>query len=221
MGTTEDLNEISERISYLFETLRQSGKVSTQTDFAEKLEVNRITLRSYLNNEREPGIRFLRALHTNFSVNINWIISGKGPMFLQNDYIKLENLLDKLDAADRIRMIIQSELLGRQSLEVEKLKASILLLGLEAEKRVIFEERSEGLLRNYHAKRIEIHVLKMKLKNDRRKNQEKPQLTPGAIIEIECANMIKNFNQQISDFVSGKSKEFKNIIKQINSINHL
>ena len=93
------------------------------------------------------------------------------------------------------------------------------MLGYESEKRVIFEERAEGILRNFHAKRIEILGVKSRLLKDRKKRgTQKPLLTPPQIIEVENREIIKNLNQQINDFVNGKSHQFKKLTSQINNI---
>ena len=219
MGSTEDLAPISSRISFLFEMLLQSGRISHQSDFAEKLGVNRITLRSYLNNQREPGVRFLITLHKTFRVNLNWLITGDGPMFSADEFSRLEKAFMKLEDNRRAELIHRSENIEREYLEYEKMISTITMMGYESEKRVILEERAEGILRNLHAKRIEMLGMKSRLFTDRKKRgSQKPLLTPAPIIEVENRNIIKNLNQQINDFVLGKSLEFKNLINQINNI---
>ena len=116
-------------------------------------------------------------------------------------------------------MVDRSENLKRENLELEKMKSTITMLGYESEKRVIFEERAEGILRNFHAKRIEILGVKSRLLKDRKnRGIQKPLLTPPQIIEVENREIIKNLNQQINDFVNGKSHQFKKLTRQINNI---
>ena len=132
---------------------------------------------------------------------------------------RLENSFMYLEEKRKTELVDRSENLERENLELEKLKSTLTILGYESEKRVIFEERAEGILRNLHAKRIEILGVKSRLLKDRKKRgTQKPLLTPAAIIGVENHEMINILNQQINDFVNGKSHQFKKLIIQINNI---
>ncbi len=54
----------------------------TSTELAEKLSIPVRTIGSYERNEAQPGPKFLSALIENYKVNINWLLTGEGNMFL-------------------------------------------------------------------------------------------------------------------------------------------
>ena len=219
MTTTSELADIAKRINEVFEKLLSVGRIRNLSDFAENLGINRGTLTNYMQNKREPGIRLLITLKNTFDINSNWLLSGEGDVFLSNEFKRLENSFMYLEEKRKTELVDRSENLERENLELEKLKSTITILGYESEKRVIFEERAEGILRNLHAKRIEILGVKSRLLKDRKKRgTQKPLLTPAAIIGVENHEMIKILNQQINDFVNGKSHQFKKLIIQINNI---
>ena len=211
--------DIAKRINEVFEKLLSVGRIRNLSDFAENLGINRGTLTNYMQNKREPGIRLLITLKNTFDINSNWLLSGEGDVFLSNEFKRLENSFMYLEEKRKTELVDRSENLERENLELEKLKSTITILGYESEKRVIFEERAEGILRNLHAKRIEILGVKSRLLKDRKKRgTQKPLLTPAAIIGVENHEMINILNQQINDFVNGKSHQFKKLISQINNI---
>ena len=219
MTTTSDLADIAKRINEVFEKLLSVGRIRNLSDFAENLGINRGTLTNYMQNKREPGIRLLITLKTTFDINSNWVLFGEGDIFLSTEFKRLEMSFMKLEEKGKTELVDRSDNLEREKLELEKLKSTITMLGYESEKRVIFEERAEGVLRNLHAKRIEILGVKSRLLKDRKKRgTQKPLLTPAAIIEVENREIIKNLKQQINDFVNGKSHQFKKLISQINNI---
>ncbi|WP_457571282.1 helix-turn-helix domain-containing protein [Desulfovulcanus sp.] len=57
------------------------GKLN-QSEFATMLGVHRSTLSRYERGEFEPSIDFLDHLCSNFGININWLLFGKGPKCL-------------------------------------------------------------------------------------------------------------------------------------------
>ncbi len=73
--------------------------------FAESLDIPVRTIGSYERNEAQPGAKFLKALVDCYYVNINWILTGKGNMFISEktnkdlNYISL--LKEKFNLTER------------------------------------------------------------------------------------------------------------------------
>jgi transcriptional regulator with XRE-family HTH domain len=55
-----------------------------QGSFAEMLNVSKPTLVRYENNSRQPNSDMLSKLIILYSVNINWLLTGKGEMFIED-----------------------------------------------------------------------------------------------------------------------------------------
>lgn len=71
---------IAKRIKEIKLTLRL-----TSADLAKKLDIPVRTIGSYERSEAQPSPKFLTALYEQLSVNINWLLSGKGNMFLDKN----------------------------------------------------------------------------------------------------------------------------------------
>ena len=54
----------------------------TASELAKELEIPVRTIGSYERNEAQPGPKFLNALIEKYSVNINWLLTGTGCMFI-------------------------------------------------------------------------------------------------------------------------------------------
>lgn len=52
--------------------------------FADKVEISAVTLTNYERGERTPSAPFFIQLHKNLNVNLNWLVSGVGEMFIEN-----------------------------------------------------------------------------------------------------------------------------------------
>lgn len=74
---TEKYMTIGKRIKTIKNTLHL-----TSSQLAKQLGIPVRTIGSYEREEAQPGSKFLNALMENFSVNINWLLSGKGNMFI-------------------------------------------------------------------------------------------------------------------------------------------
>ncbi len=76
----------------------------TTSELAYKLKIPVRTIGSYEREEAQPGSKFLNALMENFSININWLLSGKGNMFLSRktefDLNYIATLKDRLDLSE-------------------------------------------------------------------------------------------------------------------------
>ena len=70
------MNEFSER----FSTLRKKLKIS-QLEMSEKLKVTQKTLSSWEQGHNEP-CNSLPALVNHYDVNLNWLLTGQGSMFM-------------------------------------------------------------------------------------------------------------------------------------------
>jgi transcriptional regulator with XRE-family HTH domain len=70
---------IGQRIKELKITLK-----ITTTEMANRLHIPVRTIGSYERDEAQPGPKFLNALITEFGVNINWLLTGKGYMFISS-----------------------------------------------------------------------------------------------------------------------------------------
>ena len=56
----------------------------TQEQFAKELGVSFATINRYEKGKRLPDAEFLQILIDRYRVNLNWLFTGKGPMFLMN-----------------------------------------------------------------------------------------------------------------------------------------
>ncbi len=73
---------------YRFEIGRRIEKVRThlglnQVSFAKRLGTSQGVISNYEKGARAPSIKFLKNLREIFQVNINWLLTGEGPMFLE------------------------------------------------------------------------------------------------------------------------------------------
>ena len=79
--------------------LKLALKITSAT-LAKKLEIPVRTIGSYERDEAQPGVKFLNALVECYHVNINWLITGKGSMFLslktETDLSYIADMKDKL-----------------------------------------------------------------------------------------------------------------------------
>lgn len=57
----------------------------TQQEFAKKLEILPQALARYEKNKSTPSVEFTGKLTNMFNVNSNWLLTGKGEMFLNNE----------------------------------------------------------------------------------------------------------------------------------------
>lgn len=90
--------------------LKIALKVTSAT-LAEKLEIPVRTIGSYERDEAQPGVKFLNALIEHYRVNINWLITGKGMMFMstkaETDLSYIADLKTKLNLSpDEIQGLI-------------------------------------------------------------------------------------------------------------------
>ena len=76
----------------------------TSNELAEKLNIPVRTIGSYEREEAQPSPKFLNALIENYYININWLLTGKGNMFISNrteaDINYIAQLKDRLNLSD-------------------------------------------------------------------------------------------------------------------------
>ena len=102
--------ELRMTIGKRLKELKIALKVTSAT-LAEKLEIPVRTIGSYERDEAQPGVKFLNALIEHYRVNINWLITGKGEMFLsqkaETDLSYIADLKSKLNLSqDEIQGLI-------------------------------------------------------------------------------------------------------------------
>ncbi len=97
----------------------------TSAELAQKLNIPVRTIGSYEREEAQPGPRFLNALIECCCININWLLSGRGNMFISRktecdlQYIaqlqerlnltdkEIEGLIELLDSAASREMVLK------------------------------------------------------------------------------------------------------------------
>lgn len=84
----------------LSENIRKLRKYLNLTveEFAQKLDIPPRTLGGYERRERTPSIELAVLLNEKFNVNINWLISSKGDMFIKTNTLHLLESEDKIKA---------------------------------------------------------------------------------------------------------------------------
>ncbi|MDD2649819.1 MAG: helix-turn-helix transcriptional regulator [Candidatus Cloacimonetes bacterium] len=57
----------------------------TQSELSDKISVSQGTYNRYENNVIEPNMQFLHIFCHDYNVNLNWLITGQGEIFLDNN----------------------------------------------------------------------------------------------------------------------------------------
>lgn len=74
---------INERIKLIrLQKSKNSGEFAKSTGFEAR------TYASYERGERNPSLEFLQKLVEKYNVNINWLLTGEGQAFFENDYVE-------------------------------------------------------------------------------------------------------------------------------------
>ncbi len=62
-----------------------------QANFSEKIDLAAQSLARYEKNKVNPSMEFIAKLTDMFNINSNWLLTGKGEMFISNDTTKNSN----------------------------------------------------------------------------------------------------------------------------------
>ena len=89
---TEHLDKLGFRLKLLRNNLDL-----TQTELSKKVGVIQYTFSNYENSKRFPDTRFLFQLRSLFKVNLNWLVNGKGQLFIEQN-IKESKQIAELSA---------------------------------------------------------------------------------------------------------------------------
>ncbi len=81
----------------------------TTAEMSAKLNIPARTIGSYEREEAQPGSKFLNALIENYHININWLLSGEGNMFISD---KMELDIDFIVRLQDRLNLTEEELLG-------------------------------------------------------------------------------------------------------------
>lgn len=80
----------------------------TQKEFGESLGVSRDTLASYESGRVIPSKTFVQLLCSTYNVNPEWLATGRGSMFIQDDNALLSQLAQKYDLDAFSRKFIEA-----------------------------------------------------------------------------------------------------------------
>ncbi len=88
----------------------------TQKEFATSIEISEATLRRYESGQNFPDAEVLERIADKYGVNIHWLVTGKGPMFLRDSYKNIEpELLEILTSLSPEHQRKLMEILGELS----------------------------------------------------------------------------------------------------------
>lgn len=83
----------------------------TSSEVANKLGIPVRTLGSYERGEVLPGSKFYNLMIENYDININWLISGRGSMFISQNVVQNKDSISQLQeeiklSNDDLKMLI-------------------------------------------------------------------------------------------------------------------
>ena len=81
------VSDIKQRIADFKEVLG----IKNQSNFAKKLDISRTTLIGYEDGSSPPSAAFLIKVYEIFNVNLNWLLTGTGEMFLSKTGKEIAN----------------------------------------------------------------------------------------------------------------------------------
>jgi len=88
----EDKEQVGARMLVLRKLLRgKNGKPFNRADFAQELYIDERTLKGHEKGHTFPTVETLRILREKFKVNLNFLVCGKGPVFLPFYFINEPN----------------------------------------------------------------------------------------------------------------------------------
>jgi len=99
----------------------------SQKDFANSLSITNTSLSYYESGKRTPDANFLQSLVVVYNVNLNWLVTGKGEMFINHggdgDIVNTHGVgsVDKVSGSIGIKNLnISSNSNSNNNLEFEK-----------------------------------------------------------------------------------------------------
>lgn len=114
----------------------------TQTEIANRLEIKQNTYNNWENDQREPSVLILNKLVSLFGININYLVTGSGDLFVsyQEDInIAAEPVVDY-----KFRSMIKKELGVETEAEIKNLGRFIKKYDeLNGVRLTIFEQKKE------------------------------------------------------------------------------
>lgn len=111
-----------ERLELLYNTLKSQNVVKNKKDFSQKIGIDDSLFNKYCKNiiEFKIGSKGIEKF-LNLNININWLLTGKDEMFLQeanetNNYIKICKLIGNLNNSDikLLEAVQAAKLTGKQ-----------------------------------------------------------------------------------------------------------
>lgn len=86
----------------LAELIRRAGVL--KKDFAESIDISTGNLSDWLRGRTEPSAKMLSRIHEKFKVNLNWLIAGKGEIFLNDDVNSGNGDYSKNDTSETVTL---------------------------------------------------------------------------------------------------------------------
>ena len=82
----------------------------TTKEMSDIMGIPTRTIGGYERDENPPNEKFLSGLIINFNVNINWLLIGKGAVFIQNEDLIIDKIasnynISKQDVIDIIKLL--------------------------------------------------------------------------------------------------------------------
>ena len=108
----------------------------TQKEFAKMFGVSEITMRRYEIGKVKPDIDFILELRNRFNLNINWLLTGEGEMFITEEEKKGEE-----KGRDYKREIL--EIIEKEDEEKVKALAEFLKRAWASKEQLSWEKSSE------------------------------------------------------------------------------
>ena len=97
--------------------LKRAFDYATMAEIARRLDLPHATIRNYFNG-RLPAPEVLIKIADETNVSLNWLLTGRGEMFLSGAKIDIGRLID-----ERIEALIEQKMSGRVAEEVQNLGA--------------------------------------------------------------------------------------------------
>jgi transcriptional regulator with XRE-family HTH domain len=122
------ISEISlnERIFAIFKSLNSTQKI-TQKDFAKKIGVDQSYISQIFkkNSDKKPSDRTLKLICTQFNVNEEWLLEGKGTMFNKTNLELAELLGERIKSLSDFQINAMKTLINLPPEHVEILMSII------------------------------------------------------------------------------------------------